>query len=75
MISHLFLLGAEKGPDPDWSQRAVLCRVRKDVIAWRTSTTWHDGPVRFALHWSRSGVLETAGADRPHGLAFSLSIC
>ena len=48
----------------------MLCRVRKDIIAWRTSTTWHDEPVRFALHWSRSGVLETAGADLPCGLGY-----
>ena len=52
----------------------VLCRVRKDVIAWRTSTTWHDEPVKFALHWSRSGVLETAGADWAYGLAFSANL-
>lgn len=52
-------------PDPETAFAGDLSRsyahwVRKDVIAWRTSTTWHDGPVRFALHWSRSGVLETA---------------
>ena len=52
----------------------VLCRVTKDVIAWRTSSTWHDEPVKFALHWSRSGVLETAGADWACSLAFSATL-
>ena len=53
----------------------VFCRVRKDVIAWRTSPTWHDEPVKFALHWSRNGALETAGADWACSLADPLSIC
>jgi len=55
-------LATQKGPHRHATLNALtLCRVSRDIIAWRRPTADTDGPRTFMLHYSQEGAMFVKG--------------